>query len=127
MDDREKNAHKNTKSKPFGSSVHGSSDINGKPMHHSILGGLFGHRHSSASHQPLVQSIIPPKEITVVSPSQPSHSSTPSNKHSSIDTTDPSWQPLLKELLEMGITEDQIEENADFIRMYIEQKKVGGV
>jgi neural Wiskott-Aldrich syndrome protein len=33
----------------------------------------------------------------------------------------------VKELLKMGITEDQIEENADFIRMYIEQKKVGGV
>ena len=74
-----------------------------------------------------------------------------SNQHPSIDTTDPSWPPLMKELLEIGfmkdqieenaefwqpfmeellevgITKDQIKENANFIKMYIRQKQVGGV
>ncbi|KAF2839738.1 WH1-domain-containing protein [Patellaria atrata CBS 101060] len=127
VDEREKNAHKNTKSKPFGASGPGShashGATNGKSHGHGLLGGLFGHRHSSASHQPPPQSIIPPRDISVVpSPTYHSPAST-SNRSSVLDTSDPSWQPLLKELLEMGITDDQIEENADFIKMYIEQKK----
>ncbi|KAF2649937.1 WH1-domain-containing protein [Lophiostoma macrostomum CBS 122681] len=120
MDDREKNAHKNTRNKPFGASVgSGGATTNGKSGGHGILGGLFGHRHSTSTPQP--QSIIPPN---VTSPSQASHSNASSTRSSAIDTTDPSWQPLLKELLEMGITEDQIEENADFIKLYIEQRKI---
>ncbi|KAF2190451.1 WH1-domain-containing protein, partial [Zopfia rhizophila CBS 207.26] len=121
MDDREKNAHKNTRNKPFGASMHGSAGTtNGKSHGHGLLGGLFGHRHSTPNHQQ-PQSIIPPN---VTSPSQNSHSNISSTRSSAIDTTDPSWQPLLKELLAMGITEDQIEENADFIKLYIEQRKV---
>lgn len=73
-----------------------------------------------------------------------------SNKNSSIDTTYPSWLPSVKELLEMGFTKYQIDENADFwqpfmgrllemgltkdqikenvdvVGMYIEQRQVGG-
>ncbi|KAJ9663105.1 hypothetical protein H2201_005776 [Coniosporium apollinis] len=128
MDEREKNAHKNTKSKPFGNAagtVGSAPATNGGKQHHSLLGGLFG-RHSSGSHQPPAQSIIPPKEVSIASPAPSSRPSMPSSRrNSTIDTADPSWQPLLQELLQMGITEDQIEENAEFIKMYIEQKKAG--
>ncbi|KAH9864763.1 hypothetical protein IAQ61_008708 [Plenodomus lingam] len=124
IDDREKNAHKNTKNKPFGlSSGNSMPPMNGKGGaggSHGLLGGLFGHRRASQSGPP-PQSIIPPTSLT--SPSQSSHSNATSARSSAIDTTDPSWQPLLKELLAMGITEDQIEENADFIKLYIEQRK----
>ncbi|KAL6710828.1 hypothetical protein ACN47E_007885 [Coniothyrium glycines] len=122
LDDREKNAHKNTKNKPFGASAGGTGPpTNGKSggHGHSLLGGLF-HRNSSQPAQP-TQSIIPPANI--ISPSHSSHSNATSARSSGIDTTDPSWQPLLKELLAMGITEDQIEENADFIKLYISQRK----
>ena len=40
-----------------------------------------------------------------------------------LDTTDPSWAGVVGELKSMGITEDQIKENADFIRDYIQQRK----
>ncbi|OAK98146.1 WH1-domain-containing protein [Phaeosphaeriaceae sp. SRC1lsM3a] len=125
LDDREKNAHKNTKNKPFGSAAGVSrAPTNGKSSGHGhgLLGGIFGHRNSSQSGPP-PQSIIPPASMTLTSPSQSTFSNAPSSRSSAIDTTDPSWQPLLKELLAMGITEDQIEENADFIKMYIEQRK----
>ncbi|EKG18067.1 EVH1 domain-containing protein [Macrophomina phaseolina MS6] len=124
MDEREKNAHKNTKNKPFGMAAgtsNGPSTNGGGHSHGllgSITGSLFGHKHSS--HQPQEShSIIPPKPSDSPATSSPNQSS----RSSAIDTADPSWQPLLKELLAMGITEDQIEENADFIKMYIEQKK----
>ncbi|CAI9632214.1 unnamed protein product, partial [Alternaria burnsii] len=124
LDDREKNAHKNTKNKPFsasaGSSAPAANGKSGGGHGHGLLGGLFGHRHSSAPGPPPA-SIIPPTNVT--SPVQSTHSNATSARNSAIDTTDPSWQPLLKELLAMGITEDQIEENADFIKLYIEQRK----
>ncbi|GME24124.1 Actin associated WSP1 protein [Neofusicoccum parvum] len=106
VDEREKNAHKNTKSKPFGMAA-GTSN-----------GSLFGHKHSSPQPQQ-AHSIIPPKEMASPASSSPNQS----GRSSAIDTSDPSWQGILQELLAMGITEDQIEENADFIKMYIEQKK----
>ncbi|KAF1940658.1 WH1-domain-containing protein [Clathrospora elynae] len=125
LDDREKNAHKATKSKPFGLEAGSSAPVaNGKSSGHGhgLLGGLFGHRHSSQTGPPPA-SIIP--QTAVASPTHSSHSTAASvsARSSAIDTTDPSWQPLLKELLAMGITEDQIEENADFIKLYIEQRK----
>ncbi|KAF2205187.1 WH1-domain-containing protein [Delitschia confertaspora ATCC 74209] len=129
MDDREKNAHKNTRNKLFGAAMHGSSGANGMSgKHHGhghgLLGGLFGHRHSSSGHQQQQpQSIIPPAPVAPP-PLQSTHSEPSSARSSAIDTTDPSWQPLLKELIAMGITEDQIEENADFIKLYIEQRKI---
>ena len=39
-----------------------------------------------------------------------------------IDLTDPSWMPILDELMQMGITEDQITGNTDFILDYVRQK-----
>ncbi|KAJ9602285.1 hypothetical protein H2200_013140 [Cladophialophora chaetospira] len=40
-----------------------------------------------------------------------------------LDLTDPSWLPLLDELMAMGITEDQISRDVDFIRSYVQQKQ----
>ncbi|KAK8250769.1 hypothetical protein HDK77DRAFT_425565 [Phyllosticta capitalensis] len=132
MDEREKNAHKNTKNKPFALSA-GSSmapatngkDHGGHGLLGSITGSLFGHKNSH--QQQANHSIIPPKDMNIHSPTATSQSSpNQSSRNSAIDTADPSWQPLLQELLGMGITEEQIEENADFIKMYIEQKKASG-
>ena len=131
MDDRERNASKGTKATPFqGSGPHPASGgtANGKSHHRfGAIGSLLhGQRSSSAPHvpQPPPQSIIPPRE-----PAQVSHAQiTPRrDRASSLDTVDPSWRGILGELLEMGITEDQIEENSDFIKDYIEQRKASGI
>ncbi|KAK4691166.1 hypothetical protein P7C71_g5777, partial [Lecanoromycetidae sp. Uapishka_2] len=68
-------------------------------------------------------SIIPPKQPSLAELGQVSPSR---ERASSLDTVDPSWRGLLGELLAMGITEDQIEENSDFIKDYIEQRKASG-
>ncbi|KAL1639516.1 hypothetical protein SLS58_007820 [Diplodia intermedia] len=121
IDEREKNAHKNTKNKPFGMAAGTSNgaSTNGGGHSHGLLGSLFGsHRHSSHQNQEQ-HSIIPPRKPA--SPASPPPNQ--NGKSSTIDTADPAMQPVLQELLQMGITADQIEENADFIKMYIEQKK----
>ncbi|RPB11109.1 hypothetical protein P167DRAFT_575692 [Morchella conica CCBAS932] len=41
----------------------------------------------------------------------------------SIDNPDPEFQALLKELMDMGITADQIKDNEDFIKSYIAEKE----
>ena len=129
MDDREKNASKATKATPFqGIGLQSSGSLtNGK--HHHRFGGigslLHGQRSSSAPQAPpqLPQSIIPPSEPA---PLQHAQISPSRDRGSSLDTVDPSWRGILGELLEMGITEDQIEENSDFIKDYIEQRKASG-
>jgi len=40
-----------------------------------------------------------------------------------LDKTDPFWQSLIQELIDMGLTEDQIDENAEFIETYAKQQK----
>lgn len=45
------------------------------------------------------------------------------DRASSLGTTDLFWADVLEKLTSMGITEDQIEQNADFIRDYIQQKE----
>ncbi|KAF4537625.1 Actin associated WSP1 protein [Lasiodiplodia theobromae] len=118
IDEREKNAHKNTRNKPFGMAAgtsNGATTNGGGHSHGllgSITGSLFGHKHSSHQQQEN-HSIIPPKNLASPASSSPNQS----GRSSAIDTADPSMQPVLQELLQMGITEDQIEENADFIRM----------
>jgi hypothetical protein len=77
LDDREKNAHKNTKNKPFsasaGSSAPAANGKSGGGHGHGLLGGLFGHRHSSAPGPPPA-SIIPPRQAPETQPStQPTH------------------------------------------------------
>lgn len=136
MDEREKHASKSTKATPFqGSSLGqaaGGGLTNGKS--HSRLGGLTSLLHSQRSSsapsvtqpqpqsQPQLQrssqSVIPPRDHSNVAELDAS-----SNKGASLDLVDPSWRGILGELLEMGITEDQIEENSEFIKAYIEQKQ----
>lgn len=135
MDDREKNASKGTKSTPFqgsGAQPVGGGVANGKSHHRfGVIGSLLhGQRSSSAPHvpqpqpQPQPQSIVLPRETAQLSHAQISPSR---DRASSLDTVDPSWRGILGELLEMGITEDQIEQNSDFIKDYIEQRKASGV
>lgn len=122
MDEREKNASKQTKAQPFASSLGGGQVhvAGGSHKHHSRVGNfLRGHRHSSIpsqAQQP--QSIVPQPLYSSGAPMRPQ-----SSAGGSIDLSDPTWRPILNELLEMGITEDQIEENADFIKNYVKQKQ----
>ncbi|KAL8643507.1 MAG: hypothetical protein Q9226_008322, partial [Calogaya cf. arnoldii] len=127
MDEREKNASKSTKANPFqglGPQPSVTSHTNGKS--HSRFGGLSGFLHgqrsSSAPHvaqpPPPPPSIPPPRESSALA-----KGSTQGQQRHPLDDVDPSWRGILGELLEMGITEDQIEENSDFIKEYIEQKK----
>ncbi|KAA6414194.1 MAG: actin associated wsp1 [Lasallia pustulata] len=134
MDEREKHASKSTKATPFQGSglgpVASGGLTNGKS--HSLLGGLtsllHGQRSSSAPSLPQPQpqpqlqrtqhSVIPPRDHSNIA-----ELDTSSNKGTSLDMVDPSWRGILGELLEMGITEDQIEENSEFIKAYIEQKQ----
>ncbi|KAJ9659071.1 hypothetical protein H2198_003360 [Neophaeococcomyces mojaviensis] len=125
MDEREKNASKATKATPFGSAAGGGqlAHLNGGGhKSHSRLGGLFGRSRNSSNPIAPAQSVLPPP--------QPVYSSVPtgpggSGLHNSggIDLADPSWRPILDELLQMGITEDQIAQNADFIKAYVEKKQ----
>ncbi|EME89197.1 uncharacterized protein MYCFIDRAFT_213564 [Pseudocercospora fijiensis CIRAD86] len=125
MDEREKNAHKNTRSKPFASgpaqhvgAYHQQAAApEGKK---SRLGGLFSsHKHSAPQGPP--QSIIPPRGVEIHSPAQNSPSR--SRAISDIDLNDPAVQAVLQDLLQMGITEDQIHEHSAFIKSYLEQNK----
>ncbi|GAB7359891.1 hypothetical protein MBLNU230_g7419t1 [Neophaeotheca triangularis] len=134
MDEREKNAHKNTRSKPFASgpapSGSGGTGIsNTQPVGGSGKSGGFGlgrllpghrDRSNSAAQQAPAQSIIPPKGVEV-SASQPS--SARARATSDIDLADPAVQAVLDDLLAMGITQDQIHEHAGFIKSYLEQNK----
>ncbi|KAL2056442.1 hypothetical protein ABVK25_003465 [Lepraria finkii] len=133
MDDREKNASKATKATPFQGSGPGPQPAaailtNGKPHHRFGLGNLLNaQRLSSAPHPPppppqqQPQSIIPPRQVSELGSTSPKR-----DRALSLDTVDPSWRGILGELLQMGITEDQIEENSDFIKDYIEQRKASG-
>ncbi|CAD0052152.1 unnamed protein product [Aureobasidium pullulans] len=125
MDEREKNAHKNTRNKPFGSGsgtsqsyASPSASGGGSTKHRFGLSSLLpGHRHSNAAPPP-AQSIIPPREMTIshAAPARP----TPSHN---LDMSDPVVQEVLNQLLGMGITEDQLEEHSGFIQTYLEQHK----
>ncbi|KAI9725731.1 MAG: hypothetical protein M1828_002614 [Chrysothrix sp. TS-e1954] len=119
MDERESKAHKNTKGRPFGSAagqqVNGAAGYN-KP--HSRLGGfgslLHGHRHTSGTQpQQSNQTIIPPRDSGV------SNHSRDQSRDSTLENIDP---VLLDELLAMGITEDQLADNADYIKSYVQSR-----
>ena len=72
---------------------------------------------------PVTLTIVPrpPQQM-----SELANTSASRDRASSLDTKDPSWEGILEELKSMGITEDQIEENRDFIRDYIQQRKGSG-
>lgn len=130
MDDREKNASKETKATPFQGPGPGPTMSNIAPAkHHGRFGSLLqlGHRSSSASN-PLTtqsQSIIPPRETPVLPPPTAPPAAA-KNGISMLDEVDPSWRGMLSDLLALGITEDQIDEHADFIKSYIEQRQAEG-
>ncbi|KAM5501491.1 hypothetical protein McaMca56_002236 [Microsporum canis] len=122
--EREKSASKETKATPF-SAARGQTPTpvsNGKS--HGRFGKvgslLHGHRSSSAPNPP--ESIIPPRQPSVNTTPPVAHT-TDEKASSPLDTVDPSWRGLLDELKAMGITEEQIAENSDFIKAYIEQKQ----
>ncbi|KAK4508710.1 hypothetical protein PRZ48_002449 [Zasmidium cellare] len=130
MDEREKNAHKNTRSKPFASGPAQTGYAGGQQQiqpqeKKGRFGGLFSsHKHSSPQGPP--QSIIPPRGVEINQHGTPSPSmSTPNGSRatSEIDLTDPAVQAVLQDLKGMGITEDQIEEHAGFIKSYLEQNR----
>ncbi|TGO85704.1 hypothetical protein BPOR_0372g00080 [Botrytis porri] len=125
MNDREKNASKATKANPFGGAA---------PAHkHSLLGGFFGgHRHSSA---PSIQPTPPDSPSYVLPPSQPAHQAqnhrhsggsfrTGQAEYAALEAIDPHWRETWGEdLREMGITDDIIRDNQDFIADYIREKQ----
>ncbi|KAL8664762.1 MAG: hypothetical protein Q9202_002765 [Teloschistes flavicans] len=127
MDEREKNASKSTKATPFqglGPQAPAIVQPNGKTQSRfgGLSGLLHGQRSSSAPHVsqpppplPPPPSLPPPRESPSLGRSSPSK-----DQQFSLDDVDPS---ILDELLEMGITADTIEDNLDFIKIYIEQKK----
>ena len=143
MVEREKNAHKNTRSKPFASgpaqtgyggqqaaTVGAGGGAGGK---HHRFGGLFSSHRNSAGNPGPVQSIIPPRGTEINaghsassgSPAQGSPAGSRANS-AGIDLNDPAVKAVLQDLLQMGITEDQIEEHAGFIKSYLEQKQSHG-
>ncbi|KAI9693378.1 MAG: hypothetical protein M1822_005374 [Bathelium mastoideum] len=122
VDEREKNADKGTRARAFGapagSVTNGASDGG---HHHSRfgLGNLFGRHSSTASHRPSPTSPVPSRDSPTLTPK----SAPASRATSAVDLTDPAVQAVVKELKVMGISEDQIDDNADFIKQYIEQSK----
>ncbi|KAG9236074.1 hypothetical protein BJ875DRAFT_372845 [Amylocarpus encephaloides] len=123
MNDREKNASKATKSNPFGGG--------GRTGHqrHGLLGGLFGgHRHSSA---PSIQPTPPDSPSYALPPM-----AAPNNRNSAgsfgggksqfaaLDAIDANWRETWgDDLKQMGITDDLIRDNQDFIADYIKEQQ----
>ncbi|KAF2209248.1 hypothetical protein CERZMDRAFT_100453 [Cercospora zeae-maydis SCOH1-5] len=133
MDEREKNAHKNTKSKPFASGPAQNAAAYGGGQHVEQqggrksklgLGGLFGHKNHSQP-QASTQSIIPPRGVQIADSAHnsPNRSRANTAQSNDIDLSDPAVQSVLDDLLQMGITRDQIHEHSAFIKSYLEQNK----
>ncbi|KAH9224813.1 hypothetical protein DL95DRAFT_439857 [Leptodontidium sp. 2 PMI_412] len=122
MNDREKNASKMTKSNPFGGGGQ-------QQQRHGLLGGLFGgHRHSSA---PSIQPTPPDSPSYTLPPAQNHRMSggsfnggKPPSQFASLDAIDPNWRETWgDDLKQMGITDDLIRDNQDFIADYIRQQQ----
>ncbi|KAG0651443.1 Proline-rich LAS17 [Hyphodiscus hymeniophilus] len=122
MNDREKNASKGTKATKFGGS--------GQPAgggRHGLLGGFFGgHRHSSA---PSVGPTPPDSPSYILPPAQTHRVSVGSynggrSEFAALDAIDSNWRETWgDDLKEMGITDDLIRDNQDFIADYIRQQQ----
>ena len=118
MDEREKNASKATRNTAFlgiaGSGI--SAPVQTEKHHGRFSNLLHGHRPSSNYNQS-PQSIIPPRQAPI--PVQQPNGHAPSE----LDAVDPSWRGMLQELMKEGITEDQIAQNAEFIKSYIKNQQ----
>ncbi|KAK2745549.1 hypothetical protein FQN57_003674 [Myotisia sp. PD_48] len=123
VQERESHASKETKATPF-STLRGQAPVpvsNGKSQ--SRFGRLLhGHRSSSAPTSP-PDSILPRKPISPAAQPYSNGAVSHTKETSPLDTVDPTWKGLLDQLKEMGITEDQIAENSDFIKAYIEEQQ----
>lgn len=125
MDDREKEASKATKNTPF-QSTDGSGasvPVTQEKPHTRFSNLLHGYRSSSSHAQP-AQSIIPPRKAVPTTQILPSK---PANAPVELDAVDPSWRIMLQDLKAQGITEDQIAQNADFIKSYMQQQQIANV
>lgn len=127
MNDREKNASKATKTNVFG----GGASSN-ETRRHGLLGGLFhSHRSSSApSIQASIQPTPPESPSYILPPSQPGNRVSSSSfsqqrsEYAALDAIDPNWRETWgDDLKSMGITDDLIRENQDFIADYIKQQQ----
>ncbi|TVY14044.1 Proline-rich protein LAS17, partial [Lachnellula arida] len=126
MNDREKNASKATKANPYG-----GPGVQSGGHRHGLLGGLFGgHRHSSA---PSVQT-TPPESPSYVLPPAPVHRDSGGSsiggrsQFAALDAIDPNWRETWgDDLKQMGITDDLIRDNQDFIADYIRQQQAAQV
>ncbi|KAI9730488.1 MAG: hypothetical protein M1818_008183 [Claussenomyces sp. TS43310] len=130
MVDREKNASKATRTNPFGG---GSQHSGGQK--HGILGSLFGgHRHSSApSFQPTPPEFprnytpthsIPAPHPAIAPPPPATNGLRSGNEFAALDAIDPHWKETWgDDLRSMGITDDMIRDNQQFIADYIRQQQ----
>merc|ERR1712093_952608 len=102
----------------------------GQPQQrHGLLGGLFGgHRHSSA---PSIQPTPPDSPSYTLPPAQHNRMSggsfnggKPQSQFSALDAIDPNWRETWgDDLKQMGITDDLIRDNQDFMADYIRQQQ----
>lgn len=124
MEEREKNASKATRAKAF-SMGGGQAQQQQAPQQksHGIFGGLFSRGRGDSNPQQPAQSIIPPRGVEIHSPAPASPAPAASAGTADIDLSDPAVKAVLADLLEMGITEDQIHEHSAFIKSYLEQNK----
>ncbi|KAF9879409.1 hypothetical protein CkaCkLH20_02952 [Colletotrichum karsti] len=114
MDDREKNASRNTRATPFGGAAQHTAHK------HGLLGGLFGSRHASAP--------TPPE-----SPRSHPHGRMPSigttNGHKSsefavLDAFDSNWRENFgQDLRDKGLSEEFIKENQEFIVDFLKEEQ----
>ncbi|KAJ5445706.1 Actin-binding FH2 [Penicillium cf. griseofulvum] len=121
VQEREKHASKETSKTPFASSRgQGPAPVANGKVGRSLFGSLL-HRSAPAPSAPPP---APAPSIQVAPPPPPLSPSVPPPKPDlPFDTSDPSWKGLLDELKGMGITEDQIAENSEFIKAWIDQKQ----
>ncbi|KGO47769.1 Uncharacterized protein PEXP_069870 [Penicillium expansum] len=120
--EREKHASKETTKTPFASTRgQGPAPVTNGKVGRSLFGSLL-HRSSAAPSAPHPTAPAPSIQVAppppTLSPSVP-----PAKPDLPFDTSDPSWKGLLDELKGMGITEDQIAENSEFIKAWIDQKQ----
>ncbi|KAG0128190.1 hypothetical protein HOY82DRAFT_522702 [Tuber indicum] len=111
-------------------------DKHAKSKGHRSFSGSGGHlgipvphilqHHSAPAPTPTAP---PPVSPPPPPPPPPSNNRTSSNTNGaasgrySLDNPDPEFQELLRELMVMGITEDVLRENEDFIKSYIDEKE----
>ncbi|KAJ6168960.1 hypothetical protein N7497_001803 [Penicillium chrysogenum] len=120
--EREKHASKETSKTPFASARgQGPAPVTNGKVGRSLFGSLL-HRSSPAPSAPPPTAPAPSIQVAPPPPTL-SPSAPPAKPDLPFDTSDPSWKGLLDELKGMGITEDQIAENSEFIKAWIDQKQ----